>query len=61
MHLVYVWVYIVLCNKRNPTDANGQKLKKAQNELIDAYQKEQLEYIQGQINKIRNFGEDRQY
>ena len=27
---------------------------KAQRELINAYGKEQIEYIQGQINKIRN-------
>ena len=37
------------CHKRNPSNANGQKLKKAQRELINAYQKEQIEYIQGQI------------
>ena len=49
-----------LCNKRNPTNANAQKLK-TQRELINAYQKEQIEYIQGQINKIRNSVEDRQY
>ena len=49
-----------LCNKRNPTNANARKLKKAQNELINAYQKEQMEYIPGQINKIRKSVEDRQ-
>ena len=49
-----------LCNKRNPTIANAQKLKKAQRELINAYQKEQIEYIQGQIFKIRHSVEDRQ-
>ncbi len=49
-----------LCNKKDPTDANAQKLKKTQRELINAYQKEQIEYIQGQINKIRNSVEDRQ-
>ena len=48
------------CNKRNPTNANAQKLKKAQRELINAYQKEQIKYVQGQINKIRNSEEDRQ-
>ena len=31
-----------------------------QRELINTYQKEQLEYIQGQIDKIRNLVEDRQ-
>ena len=48
-----------LCNKRNLTNAKAQKLK-AQSELINTYQKEQIEYIQGQINKIRNSVEDRQ-
>ena len=35
-----------LCNKRSPTSANIQKFKKAKRKLINAYQKEQLEYIQ---------------
>ena len=30
-----------LCNKRDPTNVNAQKLKKAQNELTNAYVKEQ--------------------
>ena len=34
-------------------NANVQKLKRAKREL-NAYQKEQIEYIQGHINKIRN-------
>ena len=50
-----------LRNKRNPTNVNAKKLKKAKRELINAYQKEQIEYIQEQINKIRNSMEDRQY
>ena len=29
------------------------------NELINTYEKEQIEYIQGLINKIRNSVEDR--
>ena len=29
-------------------------------DLTNAYQKEQIEYIQGQINKIRNSVEDKQ-
>ena len=33
---------------------------KAQRELTNTYQIGQLEYIQGQINKIRNLVEDRQ-
>ena len=51
---------VSLCNKRNPTNVNAQKLKKGQKELINAYQKEQIEYIQEQINKIRNSVEDKQ-
>ena len=47
-----------LCNKRDLTNTNTQKLKKAQRELINAYEKEQIEYVQGQINKIRNLVED---
>ena len=43
-----------LLNKRNPTNAKTQKLKKANRELTNTYQKEQKEYIQSQINKIRN-------
>ena len=46
-----------LGNKRNPTNANAQKLK-AQSELTNVYRKEQTEYIQNQINKIRNLVED---
>ena len=45
--------------KRNPTNINAQKLKKAQSELINTYQKEQ-QHIQGQINKISNLMEDGQ-
>ena len=47
-------------NKMNPTNSNAQKLKKTQNELGNAYQKEQIENIQGQINKIRNSVENKQ-
>ena len=43
---------VSLCSKRNLTTADAQKLNKAQNELIN--QKEQIDYIQDQINKIRN-------
>ena len=46
-----------LLKKRNPTNANAQELKK---ERTNTYEKERLEYIQGQINKIRNLVEDRQ-
>ena len=47
-------------NKKEPTNANAKKLKKAQNELINAYKKEQIKHIQVQINKIKNSVEDRQ-
>ena len=49
-----------LRNRRNPTNINTQKLKKAQNELTNVYLKEQLEYIQNQINKIQDSVKDRQ-
>ena len=49
-----------LCNWRNPTKATAQKFKKAQSELNNAYLKEQIEYIQDQINNISDSVEDRQ-
>ena len=48
------------CNRRNPTNTNALKLKKAQKEFANIYLKEQTEYIQNQINKIRDLVEDRQ-
>ena len=48
-----------LHNRRNPTNINTQKFK-AQNELTHVYLKEQTEYIQNQINMIRDSLEDRQ-
>ena len=48
------------CNRKNSTNTNALKLKKAQNELANIYVKEQTEYIQNQINKIRDVVEDRQ-
>ena len=49
------------CNRKNPTNTNALKLKKkAQHELADIYLKEQTEYIQNQIDKIRDSVEDRQ-
>ena len=48
------------CNRKNPTNTNGLKLKKAQNELASIYLKKQIEYIQNQIDKIRDSVEDRQ-
>ena len=47
-------------NRKNLTNINALKLKKAQNELAKTYLKEQTEYIQNQIDKIRNLVEDRQ-
>ena len=43
-----------LRNRSNPTNINMQKPKKAQNELTNVYLKEEIEYIQNQINKIRD-------
>ena len=47
-------------NRRNPTNINALKLKKAQNELANIYLKEQTEHIQNQINNIRDSVADRQ-
>ena len=48
------------CNWKKPTTTNARKLKKAQNELASISLKEQTEYIQNQIDKIRDSEEDRQ-
>ena len=48
------------CNRKNPTNTNALKLKKAQSELASIYLKEQTEYIQNQIDKIRDSVEDSQ-
>ena len=48
------------CNRKNPTNNDALKLKKTQNELTNIYLKEQTEYMQNQINKIRDSVEDRQ-
>ena len=47
--------------RKNPTNTNAWKLEKAQYQLAGIYLKEQTEYIQNQIDKIRNSVEDRQY
>ena len=47
------------CNRRNTTNINALKLKKAQNEIANIYLKEQPEYIHNQIDKIRDSVEDR--
>ena len=46
--------------RKNPTNTNAIKLKKAQYQLIGIYLKEQTEYTQNQIDKIRDSVEDRQ-
>ena len=48
------------CYRKNPTSTNALKLKKAQNEFASIYLKEQTEYIQNQIDKIRDSVEDKQ-
>ena len=50
-----------LCNRRNPNNANTQEFKKPLSELNNTYLKEQTEYIQDQINKIKDSVEDRQF
>ena len=45
--------------RKNPTNTNALKLK-AQYQLAGIYLKEQTEYIQNQIDKIRDSVEDRQ-
>ena len=46
--------------RKNPTNTNTLKLKKAQNELTSIYLKEPTGYIQNQIDKIRDSVEGRQ-
>ena len=46
--------------RKNPTNRNARKLEKAQYQLAGIYLKEQAEYIQNQIDKIRDSVEDRQ-
>ena len=43
-----------LLDKSNPTNATAPK------GITNIYKKEQLEYIQAQINKVRNLVKDRQ-
>ena len=45
---------------KKTTKTNAIKLKKTQHQLIGIYLKEQTEYIQNQIDKIRDLVEDRQ-
>ena len=44
--------------RKNPTNTNALKLKTAQYQLAGIYIKEQTEYIQNQIDKIRDSVED---
>ena len=46
--------------RKNPTNTNARKLKTAQYQLASIYIKKQTEYIQNQIDKIRDSVEDRQ-
>ena len=46
--------------RKNPTNTNALKLKTAQYQLAGVYVKEQTEYIQNQIDKIRDSVEYRQ-
>ena len=46
--------------QKTPTNTNARKLKTAQDQLAGIYIKEQTEYIQNQIDKIRDSVEDRQ-
>ena len=46
--------------RKNPTNTNARKLEKAQYQLAGIYKKEQTEYIQDQIDKIRDLVEDSQ-
>ena len=45
--------------RKNPTNTNALKLKMTQYQLAGIYIKEQTEYIQNQIDKIRDSVEDR--
>ena len=46
--------------RKKPTNTNALKLKTTQYQLAGIYIKEQTEYIQNQIDKIRDSVEDRQ-
>ena len=49
-----------MSDRKNPTISNARILKKAQYQLAGIYLKEQTEFIQNQIDKIRDSVEDRQ-
>ena len=47
-------------NRKNPNNTNALKLKMAKNELANIYLKQKIQYIQNQIDTIRDSVEDRQ-
>ena len=47
--------------RKNATNTNPRKREKAQYQLAGIYLKEQTEYIQNQLDKIRDSVKDRQY
>ena len=55
-----MYIYKYKSYRKNRTNTNALKLKKAQYQLAGIYLKEQTEYIQNQIDKIRDSVEDRQ-
>ena len=57
--LGYIQLSFILTPKKTPINANMQKLKKAPIEPPNTYLKEQLEYIQGHIDKIKNLVDNR--
>ena len=46
--------------RKNPTNTNPRKIEKKQYQLADLYLKEHTEYIQNQIDKIRDSVDDKQ-
>ena len=59
-HLGYLFLSSLVVFRKNPTNTNARTLEKAQYQLARIYLKEQTEYIQNQIDKIRDSVEDRQ-
>ena len=51
----------MLTKKNEHKNINAQKLNKPWRNLSNSYEKEYLEYIQGEINKIGNLVEDRKW
>ena len=59
-HYYFYFFFFLKISKKKPTNTNALKLKTAQYQLAGIYIKEQTEYIQNQIDKIRDSVEDRQ-